>query len=234
MGVHIAYHGGRLVTYALLGLGAGWLGAAVDLAGTAAGLQRTATAMAGGIIVAWGAVALAQSFDVPLRAPRLMAKLTAGISAVWARPLRAIGRLQHRPPLVRASLIGLCSTLLPCGWLYAFAVAAAGTGSPTWGMAVMATFWVGTLPVMVGLGIGAQALGGRLRRHIPRLSAVALLLVGLLGLLGKAGPRSGGGHSGGATVDEQPPCHSTAATPPGVPGRDRHAHSGSGSHDGRH
>jgi sulfite exporter TauE/SafE len=33
-------------------------------------------------------------------------------------------------PEVRAAILGLGSALLPCGWLYAFVVTAAGTGRP--------------------------------------------------------------------------------------------------------
>ena len=55
--------------------------------------------------------------------------------------------VRERPPVARALLLGLFSTLLPCGWLYAFAVLAAGTGGPWTGMLVMAAFWAGTVPV---------------------------------------------------------------------------------------
>ncbi|RMF85708.1 MAG: sulfite exporter TauE/SafE family protein, partial [Planctomycetota bacterium] len=51
---HVAYHGGRLVTYSLLGVAAGALGAALDLGGAWVGVQRTAAIVAGAIMVLFG------------------------------------------------------------------------------------------------------------------------------------------------------------------------------------
>ena len=51
-----------------------------------------------------------------LHAPRFMQRL------VQAGHRRAM----NRSPVARAALIGLLTTLLPCGWLYAFVVTAAG------------------------------------------------------------------------------------------------------------
>jgi sulfite exporter TauE/SafE len=92
---------------------------------------------------------------------------------------------QSRPPLARALLIGLLSTFLPCGWLYAFAVTAAGTGSALLGVLTMTVFWLGTLPVLVGLGVGVQKLAGPLRRHVPVATAIALVIVGVVAVAGR-------------------------------------------------
>jgi sulfite exporter TauE/SafE len=83
--------------------------------------------------------------------------------------------------------MGLLTAILPCGWLYAFVVTAAGTGGALAGAFVMTAFWLGTLPVMVGLGVGLQALAGPLRRHLPAVSAVAIVVVGLLSVTGRIG-----------------------------------------------
>ena len=68
---------------------------------------------------------------------------------------------------------------LPCGWLWAFVVAAAGTGSALGGALVMAVFWLGTVPAMTGV----LALGGPaaiwLRRRMPAVTAIALIVLGL-------------------------------------------------------
>ena len=83
------------------------------------------------------------------------------------------------PPVARAGAIGLLTTLLPCGWLYAFAVVASGTARPLLGGAVMAVFWMGTLPVMVALGTGLQHGLGALGRRLPALTSCAVIAVGL-------------------------------------------------------
>lgn len=175
---HLAYNGGRLVTYVALGALAGSLGAAVDLAGSAAGVGRVAALVAGAVMMLWGLALLLSSGGV--RIPRL--RLPA---LVERRTVRFVASLRGRPPVVRAGLIGLSSTLLPCGWLYAFAVTAAGTGSALGGATVMVAFWAGTVPVLFGLGLGLQSVTTRLRRHIPVVSALALITVGLFGVLGR-------------------------------------------------
>jgi sulfite exporter TauE/SafE len=99
---------------------------------------------------------------------------------------RAVARLAGSSPRTRAAVIGLLTGALPCGWLYAFVVTAAGTGSALAGAALMAVFWAGTLPIMVGLGVGVQALAGPLRRHLPTACAVAMIAVGVLAVSGRA------------------------------------------------
>jgi sulfite exporter TauE/SafE len=80
---------------------------------------------------------------------------------------------------VRALVVGLLTTLLPCGWLYAYAVTAAGTASPLAGMAVMGAFWLGSVPLLLAAGVSLGAFSAKLRRHVPVLSAVLLIALGL-------------------------------------------------------
>lgn len=172
---HAAYNGGRLVTYSLLGAMAGALGQGLDLAGRSAGLEKLAAALAGGLMVVWGALALLRALEV--RIPKM--PLPAVLHRAYSNVLK---RLHGKPPVVRAAIIGLASTLLPCGWLYAFAVTAAGTGSWAWGALTMAAFWLGTLPVLVGVGALVQQAAGPLRRHLPAVTALCVMGVGLFAL----------------------------------------------------
>ena len=200
---HAAYHFGRLFTYLGLGALAGAVGAAVDLAGSAAGLGKLAAFVAGAIMIAWGLGLLATSMGARLPRVRLPERLHAST-------VRMMSGLRDKPPVVRAALLGLSSTLLPCGWLYAFAVTAAGTGSATGGAAVMAAFWMGTVPLLLGLGLGAQGLFGRLRRHVPIISALVLVLVGLVGVFGRVNVPSlaAAGIRDATQLSAEPPCHS--------------------------
>lgn len=175
---HAAYSGGRLLTYGLLGASAGAIGAAADLAGSAAGVHRVAAPLAGALVLAWGVWALLLALDVRIPAGRAPRWLTRAIS-------RAYRGLEGRPPLARALLLGLLSTLLPCGWLWAFAVLAAGTGDPWRGALVMASFWAGTLPMLLGLGLVLQFLSAPLRRRLPAVTAALLIVVGVVWLTGR-------------------------------------------------
>lgn len=180
--IHAAYHGGRLLSYAALGIIAGFLGQALDFGGSFVGVQRTAAVIAGSLMVTFGLVAALQAMGKS--APSLH-------GPAWVRTrLANVVKHGHRlafdlEPAQRALVVGLLTTLLPCGWLYAFAITAAGTGSPGWGGITMAVFWAGTLPVMVSLGAGLAAVSGPVRRFIPVVSCVVVVGVGVATIIGR-------------------------------------------------
>lgn len=185
---HAAYNLGRLASYLVLGVLAGTLGRTLDEAGAGAGLHGTAALAAGAVMIAWGAAALLPVLGA--RLPRvgapgfLRARFTAAVKAVHAQP-----------PAVRALTVGLVTALLPCGWLWVYVAAAAGSGGPLSGALVMAAFWLGTVPVLAGLGIAAQRAFGPLRRRLPVVTAALLLALGLF-TIGTHfhGASAGGGH----------------------------------------
>ena len=176
---HAVYSGGRLVSYLVLGLAAGSIGAVLDLAGSLAGIQRVAGVVAGTVMIAWGVFALLQIRGVTILKHR------TGQGPVARMVRRGFGFVGGKPPLVRAAAVGLLSGLLPCGWLWAFLVTAAGTGSALGGAAVMTAFWLGTVPALVAVGLGAQLIGGPLRRHVPAITAVLLVALGLYAIIGR-------------------------------------------------
>jgi sulfite exporter TauE/SafE len=154
-------------------------------------------------MIAWGAASL-----LALRGVRLTPRI--GGVPVLRRVFAAASR---RPPGVKALLIGLITGLMPCGWLWAFLVTAAGTGSPTRGVAVMATFWLGTVPVLLAAGLGAQLVAAPLRRRLPAVTAVLLVVLGLVAIAGRpsavaATPAATAGAeaSSGAPVPDRAPC----------------------------
>lgn len=168
----VAYNGGRLVTYTLLGAVGGALGAALDLGGSFIGLQRAAAVTAGAVMIGFGVLTLLRIAGAKL--PK------TPVPSVVHRVVAAGQRLaMGMRPVPRALSIGLLTTLLPCGWLYAFAITAAGTASPVYGALTMATFWVGTLPALVALGAGVQKITGALGPRLPAVTALVIVLVGL-------------------------------------------------------
>ncbi len=169
---HAVYSAGRLVAYAVVGAVAGSVGAALDLAGNLVGVQRITGIVAGVLIVLWGIVSLLQirgygldRLPLPSSAQRLLSSVFAGV--------------REKPPVVKAAIIGLASALLPCGWLYFFVMIAAGTGGPLRGALVTTAFWVGTLPVMVSLGLGIQAVAGPFRKHLQTVAALVMIALGM-------------------------------------------------------
>jgi sulfite exporter TauE/SafE len=196
-----AYQGTRLAAYVTLGAVGGFLGAGLNDIGMRVGISRVAAVVAGATMLVWATVLL---LDTSVLASRV--RLPAPLR-------RAVGhfmtRLRERPPVVRAALMGLASALLPCGWLYAFVLVAAGTGSAASGAVTMAAFWLGTVPALLGVSLGVRALAQRVGRRLPVLSALALIAVGLTTVLSRAAmplPVAAATHAG-TPVPADPPCH---------------------------
>jgi sulfite exporter TauE/SafE len=172
--VQVGYQLARLASYVTLGIVAGSLGRALDLAGQAAGLGKAAAVLAGVTMSLWGLAAMLRAVGISFQLPQL--RLLPSFVVGW------LGRARQRPPLTRAILLGGASALLPCGFLYAFALAGASTGSPVGGALVMAALWLGNLPALVGFGFLLGGLLSRARRHIPLLSAATVFALGIFTL----------------------------------------------------
>lgn len=184
---HIAYHGGRLLAYASLGAIAGTIGAGLDRAGDWAGVQRTAGVVAGVLLLIWGLALLANALNI-----RFLPSLVRG--SVSDRAAQLIGALllhfREQGLAMRASVLGLLTGLMPCGWLYAFAVSAGGTGSAWRGAAFMVLFWAGTVPALVALATGMQRATGALQRRLPLISALLVIGFGIAALAVRLGAAS--------------------------------------------
>lgn len=167
----LSYHGCRLIGYALLGLIAGSVGAAVQVTGSWLGLQQAAARIAGGSMALLGIL--------------MVCRLATGNSPHFLLPSplqQRFGKWHHfarqQSPAVKASAIGLLTIFLPCGWLYAFLITAAATANPWSGAAVMATFWLGTVPSLTAMLFSLHLLTHKLRLLLPWVSAVLLTMVG--------------------------------------------------------
>lgn len=206
---HAAYNVGRLVSYVALGFAAGALGGMLDRAGMLAGMGKLAAVVAGVLMVCWGVAAMLAARGVRIPSP--------GVPAGWQHAMGSVLQLvRDQPPPTRAAATGLLTTLLPCGWLYAFVVTAGGAGSPLRGALVMSIFWIGTLPMMLAVGFGARAFFGPLRARLPMLSAATIVVLGLFSIANHYGvvPGMGWMHDLTVTVpvvggsSDTPPVHS--------------------------
>jgi uncharacterized protein len=164
-----AYHGGRLISYITLGVAAGAAGRLLNLTGALAGIRSFATIVAAATVITFAVLTLARHLG--LRLP------VSAVPAWLSKASRPIYRFaMDRPPFLRALLIGLSTTLLPCGWLYAFVVTAAGTASSTAAAMTMFAFWIGTLPALVAMGAATRSILGPLHKRLPVATALAMLL----------------------------------------------------------
>ncbi len=173
----LVYHFGRIGSYSILGAVVGFLGSTVEV-------------MAGGTRIQ-GIFALAVSASlVALAAAQwgLLPWSTHAWTRAWGQQVsRTMQRLFEVRGLRRCAGLGMANGCLPCGPVYAAAVAAAATASVVKGAVAMALFGVGTLPVLLIFGLSAHRWGANLRLVLRRASGGILLLVAAqLGLRGLA------------------------------------------------
>lgn len=216
---HVAYNGGRLVTYITLGAIAGTLGKAIDLGASAVGIERAAALGAAGMMILFGVASLLRSRGVRV-----------GCSSGTPKAIKSLAQRGHRAaasmaPTSRSLALGMLTTLLPCGWLYAFVITAAGTAHPAYGAGVMLAFWGGTLPIMLAFGAGVQRLAGPLRARLPLITSLALIAIGVLSIalrlsvpafktpaLGAPGEQALLRHVGTLEMTKAPCCNPEGAT----------------------
>ncbi len=174
-GLLLAYHTGRMVTYAGLGALAGGLG----------GLPRMGKVA--GVVLLGGALLFAMQ---ALR--RLVPKLPrmelagmglAGMGLAGIGVGRRLGRLTAR--LDRASVLGgvgrgMALGFLPCGLLYAALAVAGSAGGALAGAGAMAAFALGTVPVLAAIGVAGGAGGRWFQGFVARAAPVALLFNALI------------------------------------------------------
>jgi hypothetical protein len=173
--LHLAYHAGRLTTYALAGALAGGLGSAALLLNGFLPAQIVLYIVAQLMLVALGLYLLGVSryLDVFERAGgvlwRRLQPLAAGLFPVRSLP--------------RAYSVGLLWGLLPCGLVYSVLVTALVAGSPANGALVMLAFGAGTLPGLLAVGALLPALQRLRRAQLVRQAAGgAIIAFGLVGL----------------------------------------------------
>lgn len=171
---HISYHLGRLTTYLALATAAGMLGTGLSrLAGMLA-MQRALAVMMGAALVLVGL-----AYALP---PGRLGPLTRAWARVAGKLVSLVGGAGR---MAGPYLLGLSSTLLPCGFLYAFALAALATGSTTGALATMAGFWLGTVPALVATSAAARWLRISPMRNMRRAVGVLLILLGILGTVAR-------------------------------------------------
>jgi sulfite exporter TauE/SafE len=141
---------------------------------------RLAAVLAGTMMVGIGALTLVRLAGVKLTKLPVPGALTRAVSSGHRRAMRY-------SPGTRALSIGLLTTLIPCGWLYAFVITAAGTGHAWTGVLFMATFWLGTLPMLTMVGVGVRKLAAPLAAKLPAITASAIVIAGLYTIVARAG-----------------------------------------------
>lgn len=173
----VAYHAGRLSSYALLGLVLGTISGFVPSAASTVVWQAVLSFLAAAALL-WVGLGLLGVF--PLASLPCFGWLSRWLFASAGGPGGARSVLQRYG-------LGMANGLLPCGPVYTVAVAALASGGPARGVVAMVAFGAGTVPLLVALAFGVRWTGLRLRSHMHRVSAaLALLMACQLALRGMA------------------------------------------------
>jgi hypothetical protein len=174
------FHLGRIAGYAALGAAAALAGVLLDLGGATAGLHRLRFFISGGLLLAFG---LAFLGAVPRR------WLEPGVGLVGG----LLRRARRASGIAFPLLLGLPIGLLPCGLLYPMYAAAAGTGEPLEGAALLTSFGLGTVPLLGTFSFALDRIGVATRQRLVRVAGVVmLLLAGLMLWQGWSGTLHGG------------------------------------------
>ncbi len=168
-GFALAYNGGRIGGYMVLGALVGFAGAT---GGSVFGLREWGPALriAFGVIIVLIGLQLAFAWN-PLR------PLEAWGARGWQKLAPLTGRLLPARTPLHAIGLGLLWGWIPCGLVYSVLLAAAVSGGATEGALVMAAFGLGTLPAMVLATAGAARLASLTRRTDVRRAAGALVVL---------------------------------------------------------
>ena len=144
----IAYNLGRLLTYAMLGIGVALLGKTmVDAIPRLAAPIR----LASGLLIVLVGLQLAFNWRILSNIENLGAKL-------WQKVAPAARGLVPVQSNTQAVGLGLIWGLLPCGLVYSVLLLAATTADPVHGGLVMLAFGLGTMPAMLATGLSASKL----------------------------------------------------------------------------
>jgi sulfite exporter TauE/SafE len=173
----LCYSAGRLLTYATFGAAAGHAGQRLLRASWLVGNAQALLALGAGALLCYQGL--------------LASGILGGRRAAPAAHFCVLGSMLSTflagPGWWYALVAGMLSGMLPCGLVYALLTLAASSGTIQAGLLIMASFGLGTMPVMIFTGCSVSLMTLSARRHLYRLAACSLMLAGVMSLVRGAG-----------------------------------------------
>jgi len=165
---HLLYSIGRVTTYTILGALFGALGGVATFSNTANGVLLS---IAGIFMVLAGLSLLGKIKFLTL------IEHSFSSSSIYKN---AFKKVLNSKSNLSFFVLGMLNGLLPCGFVYFFAITAASTADPLYGALVMAIFGLSTIPAMFGLGfLTSLTSATSFRNMMMSLSSIAVILYGL-------------------------------------------------------
>ncbi len=164
---HLLYSFGRVLTYTILGAIFGALGGVATFSNNANG----ALLIFAGIAMILAGLSLMGKVKF-----LTLIEHSFSSSSLYKNAFKRVLNSQSN---VSFFILGMLNGLLPCGFVYFFAITAASTADPFYGALVMAIFGVSTIPAMFGLGfLTSLATQTSFRNMMMSLSSIAVILYG--------------------------------------------------------
>ncbi|OKH40993.1 ferric reductase [[Phormidium ambiguum] IAM M-71] len=179
---HSLLNFGRIVSYALVGATIGAFGSVLIASGQMAGIDsvlRRSIAMLTGIMLIWfGLAQVKPDFlpPIPIIHPLTQGKLHDRLSKIMLN-------LSFQNRWWTPAILGMVWGFIPCGFLYAAQIKAAETGNLWVGAATMLAFGLGTLPMMLGVGVSISGVSANRRSQLFRMGGWITIAIGVLTLL---------------------------------------------------
>lgn len=169
----IAYNGGRILTYASLGLVAGLFGQTLQLAG----LQQTLSIVSGALILLL--------VVLPAAVQGQVSRFT-GADKVMQKVKQLFAHYFQKQGIGSLLVVGMLNGLLPCGFVYLALAGALSIPEVGGSMLYMALFGLGTLPLMLLVSLSGKLVRPQFRsffnKSVPYAAAFMALLFILRGL----------------------------------------------------
>jgi uncharacterized protein len=166
----LVYNSGRIITYSMLGLLFGVLGAKLDMIG----LQQIISISLGVFILL--VIFLPRSYKASISGKLGLYKLIGVLKSSLSKMFK-----KHSGSSMLG--IGILNGLLPCGFVYIAVSGAIAIGDAGKSMMFMALFGLGTLPVMLGVSLIGTKINITLRQRLTRLVPVFSVLLALIFIL---------------------------------------------------
>ncbi len=165
---HLLYSFGRIFTYTTLGAIFGYLGGVINFSNSANG---TLLIIAGIAMVLTGLSLLGKL--------KFLTIIEHSISSSnWYQNYFKI--FLSNKSLFSFFLLGLLNGLLPCGFVYFFAITAASTANPLSGAIVMSIFGISTIPALFSLGFFVGIFKqSKLRNILIKIASIAVIAYGV-------------------------------------------------------
>ncbi len=165
----LVYHLGRINSYAMIGLIFGLLATAARHSGPSSNIRAWLFLVSGMLMFLMGMGLRGWLPTTRLVESSRLGRFTAE---------KFMGLVGTRSMAGRY-MLGVANGFLPCGPVYAMAAAALASPTPLHGAGTMAMFGLGTIPVLVAIGLGAGRLAPALQRKFNLVAAILVMIVGL-------------------------------------------------------